>query len=168
MGWSTEFPALLTRLHELEFGFDVMDFEPYNQFWPSSQNSSWFQAWTGNESVEADGFRVFGTDGTGGQVAFWLVNHGAKLFDQPVVFLGSEGETGVVACDFGDYLWLLAGSIGPMEAVEYGADKAKPQKHFEDFAREVAPGKQKTPAEVLALAKAKHPGFEAWIESMCR
>ncbi len=168
MGWSTEFPAPLARLHELEFDFDVMDFEPYDEFWPSSENSSWLQAWTGNEAAESEGFRVFGMDGTGGQVAFWLANDGAELLDQPVVFLGSEGETGVVACDFGDYLWLLAGGIGPKEAVEYGADEAKPQQHFEDFAREVAPEKQKMPAEVLALAKAKHPGFEAWIDSMCR
>lgn len=59
-------------------------------------------------------FRVFGQDGTGGYAAFWLVREGRGLVEQPVVFLGSEGETGVIARDLADFLWLLveAGS-GP-------------------------------------------------------
>ncbi|GAA2605373.1 hypothetical protein GCM10010304_64130 [Streptomyces roseoviolaceus] len=38
------------------------------------------------------------------------------MADRPVVFLGSEGDTAVVARDLNDFLWLLADGYGPLEA----------------------------------------------------
>ena len=52
-----------------------------------------------------------GKDGSGGQAAFWLVRVGEQLTHQPVVFLGCEGETGVVARNLDGYLWLLAAGL---------------------------------------------------------
>ncbi|MDJ0345135.1 hypothetical protein QMK19_31840 [Streptomyces sp. H10-C2] len=63
--------------------------------------------------LNGDSFRVFGQDGTGGYAAFWLVRPGRSLVEQPVVFLGSEGDVGVVARDLAGYLWLLAEGFGP-------------------------------------------------------
>nr|WP_221383002.1 hypothetical protein [Actinoplanes polyasparticus] len=35
-----------------------------------------------------------------------------------MVFLGSEGELAVIARNLGDYLWLLANGVGPLETVD--------------------------------------------------
>ena len=81
-------PAVLRELHTLEFHY-------------------------------ADGEGIdFGQDGSGGYVAFWLIRLGEDLLRQPIVYFGSEGEIGVVAANFSDYLWLLAGGIGPVEAID--------------------------------------------------
>lgn len=93
---------------------------------------------------------------------------GADLLDQPVVFFGSEGEIGVVAYDFADYLWLLAGGVGPMEAVEHGADEAKPHAAFTALAIQHAPGAKKTPSEVLARARGVYPTFSDGFMAQCR
>jgi len=77
--------------------------------------TDWFRAWTGNSEVDGDALRVFGQDGTGGYAAFWLNRPGQALEEQPVVFLGSEGETGVIAPDLGAFPW-PAGGFGPSEA----------------------------------------------------
>jgi hypothetical protein len=79
-------------------------------------------AWTRNPGHEAE-FYVFGADGTGSSVAFWLV-HDAPLEAQPVVFLGSEGEGDVrpVAKDLPSFLSLLAAGIGPREAPDSNSD----------------------------------------------
>ncbi|MFI2431741.1 hypothetical protein [Streptomyces sp. NPDC018693] len=71
--------------------------------------------------MSGDAFRVFGRDGTGGYAAFRPVRPvrpDAELVDQPVVFLGSEGKTGVVARNLSDFLWVLADGLGPLEATD--------------------------------------------------
>ncbi|MFI8266555.1 hypothetical protein [Streptomyces sp. NPDC085665] len=78
-----------------------------------STSTEWFRAWTGNRELIGDRFRVFGQDGTGGYAALWLIRPDRVLVEQPIVFLGSEGETGVVALDLGTFLWLLADGFGP-------------------------------------------------------
>ncbi|MFD9817992.1 hypothetical protein [Streptomyces violascens] len=40
---------------------------------------------------------MFGQSGTGGYAAVWLGRQDEDLADQSIVFLGSEGETAVVA-----------------------------------------------------------------------
>ncbi|MFF4453234.1 SMI1/KNR4 family protein [Streptomyces goshikiensis] len=105
------------------------DFEPFPAFLSAAETTDWFQAWTGNSELDGNDFRVFGQDGTGGYAAIWLIRPGRPLAEQPVVFLGSEGETGVVARDLGDFLWLLADGFGPWEAAtSYEPDwKAHPK-----------------------------------------
>jgi hypothetical protein len=71
---------------------------------PPDETASWFRAWTGNPEADASRFRFFGKDGTGGHASFWRVQPDADLLRQPIVFLGSEGQTAVVACDFHAYL----------------------------------------------------------------
>lgn len=73
-------------------------------------------------------FRIFGQDGTGGLAAFWLVRMGESIAGQPVVFLGSEGETGVVARDLAAYLWLLADGYGPLEATMHPRHEHDPRR----------------------------------------
>jgi hypothetical protein len=165
------FPPVLAQLHELEFDYDDgngIDFEPYEQFQSAEENADWIRAWTGNQELDAAEYRIFGQDGTGGLVAFWLVDADADLVAQPIVFFGSEGEVGVVACDFADYLWLLAQGVGPMEAVESGAEQAKANEAFATFAQAHAADARKTAADVLARAKEAYPTFAEDIQALFR
>lgn len=166
------FPKPLAELSELEFDYDDgegIDFEPYQEFQPAEENAAWIQAWTGNKELTGEEYRVFGQDGTGGYAAFWMVHPGKPVLEQPVVFFGSEGELGVVASSFGDYLWLLAAGIGPMEAVEYGADDDdEPDEAFTAFAMKHAKAHKKSAKEVLEAAQKAFPTFEADIRALCK
>jgi hypothetical protein len=90
---------------------DYIDFRIHSQ-----PDVSFISGWTQNTGHEAE-FYVFGADGAGGGVAFWLVKD-APLAKQPVVYIGSEGEGSVrpVAKDLPDFLELLAAGLGPSEA----------------------------------------------------
>jgi hypothetical protein len=96
---------------------------------------SWIRAWTGNPSLTAEEYRVFGQDGTGGYAAFWCVRPGAPILQQPIVFSVTEGAVGVLASHFADYLWLLAGGFGPFEALSYSESERLPNQQFSAFAR---------------------------------
>lgn len=169
--FDTEFPALLSELHELEFDYadgEGIDFEPYEEFQSAKENASWIKAWTGNKELTASEYRVFGQDGTGGYAAFWIVRPTKDLLEQPIVFFGSEGELGVVARSFEDYLWLLAEGVGPLEALSYIGEKRKPTPDFAAFAKEHAPKAKKSAKEVIAAAKKEFPDFEEKIRALCR
>ncbi|MGS2613885.1 SMI1/KNR4 family protein [Micromonospora sp. LZ34] len=166
-------PTPLSEAHEV--GFDYrggagVDFEPYPDFLDAGETAEWSRAWTGNAEVDGSEFRVFGQDGTGGLAAFWLVRPGEPIEQQPVVFLGSEGETGVVAQNLWAYLWLLADGFGPWEATEYPNHEHEPRTdpRVMEIAERWAPSHRMSAGEVIAAAREEFPGFEALIESMCR
>jgi len=160
---------VLAALHQLEFSYDDgIDFEPFEEFFPAEENTVWIQAWTGNEGLDGAEFRIFGQDGTGGYAAFWLVREGRPIEDQPIVFFGSEGEVGVVASNLADYLWLLADGLGPLEAVEYGAESAKANPEFARFAQEHAAAAKRPAAELLARARAEFPSFAEDFLGQCQ
>jgi len=163
----------LNKLHHLNFDYadgDGYDFEPYSEFLSESETCDWIRAWTGNNELDGAEFLVFGQDGTGGYAAFWNVRSGAPVLDQPVVFFGSEGSIGVVARSFADYLWLLAGGVGPSEAIEQpnrapATDSVSAV--FRRFAEEHTTGEQRTPNEVLNAAQREFPEFNKHIEALC-
>lgn len=174
-----EFPAALTALSSIEFPWDYdekteepapgnIDYEPYQEFDSAEETTDWIRAWTGNEELDGAAFRVFGQDGTGGLVASWLVRPGQALAEQPVAFFGSEGEAGIVATSLGEFLWLLAGGVGPQEAVEFGSDSGVPHDELRAVAEKYSGLPPRTPAEVLAKARAEFPGFNQTVESWCR
>jgi hypothetical protein len=169
--WDTTLPSALRELHRLEFDYadgDGIDFEPYEAFLSSTETAKWFNAWTGNAEANGAEFRVFGQDGSGGYAAFWLVAPARTVLEQPVVFLGSEGEKGVVAVNFDDYLWLLASGIGPYEAVAYPGLNGKPNVSFKRFAQQHSSVAALLPPQIVAKASSAYPGFPSWIESLCR
>lgn len=147
---------------------DGIDFEAYEQFQPAKDNADWFPLWTGNKDLDGSEYRVFGQDGTGGYAAFWMIRPGKEVLEQPIVFFGSEGEVGVVARDFTDYVWLLAGGVGPMEAVEGRTSGRQATPHLAAFAERHAPRQRKSVDEVIARAKAEFPKFEASIRALCK
>lgn len=163
-------PELVSLANQLPYEYadgDGIDFEPHDTFMSIEDTAHWFQAWTGNPNADASKFRVFGQDGTGGYIAFWTVRPGSDLLEQPVVFLGSEGETAVVARNFHDYLWLLAAGIGPYEAASYSDAPRVSQPELESFALRNAPP-ARTATQVLQDAQAEFPLFVQGIEDQCR
>ncbi|MFI1482944.1 SMI1/KNR4 family protein [Streptomyces sp. NPDC020747] len=168
-----QFPAALAAAMAVRFdcaGGDGVDFEPFAAFLSADDATDWFRAWTGNGEVNGDGFRVFGQDGTGGYVAFWLIRPGRALVEQPVVFLGSEGETGVVACSLGAFLWLLAGGFGPWEAATSYEPGWVPHSHREltAVAEQFAPDHRAPAAAVIEQATREFPDFDDTIMEFCR
>ncbi|KJK45351.1 hypothetical protein UK23_26385 [Lentzea aerocolonigenes] len=173
------FPAALVALSGIEFPWDYddkteeaapgnIDYEPYQEFDSAEETTDWIRSWTGNKELDGDAFRVFGQDGTGGLVTSWLVRPGQPLVDQPVAFFGSEGEAGIVASSLGEFLWLLAGGVGPQEAVEFGSDSGVPHDELRAVAEEHSGSGPRTPAEVLETARAEFPQFSRTVESWCR
>ena len=165
-------PAELVEAHRE--GFDYrdgagIDFEPYAEFLDAVETTEWWRAWTGNATVDGAQFRIFGQDGTGGMAGFWCVREDEPLSHQPVVFLGSEGETGVVARDLAAYLWLLAGGFGPYEAAMYpqhGHDPI-PDVRLTGVAQRYASARQSA-ADVIGAARDEFPDFTKMIAGVCR
>lgn len=169
------FPAVLAAAMAVRLecmGEDGVDFEPYESFLTAEETTEWFRAWTGNGEVTGDDFRVFGQDGTGGYAAFWLVRPGRELAEQPVVFLGSEGETGVVARDLGAFLWLLADGSGPWEAATAYAPEPGPaargNRDLAALAERLAPDLRASATAITAQAARDFPDFDDTIMKLCR
>ncbi|MEV6236068.1 SMI1/KNR4 family protein [Lentzea sp. NPDC051838] len=173
------FPAALVALSGIEFPWDYnekteepapsnIDYEPYDEFDSAEETTDWIRSWTGNKELDGDAFRMFGQDGTGGIATLWLVRPGQPLVEQPVAFFGSEGEIGIVARSLGEFLWLLAGGVGPQEAVEFGSDSGVPHDELLAVARKYSGIEPRTPAEVLAAAREEFPSFNRTVESWCR
>lgn len=163
-------PAELAASAAVGFDYDHgdgVDFEPFDGFLSADETRSWFRAWTGDPDATGDEFRVFGQDGSGGYAAFWLVRPQSALVDQPVVFLGSEGELGVVARDLAAYLWLLADGFGPFEAVQYPTRPASPVPAFTAIAERYAPERRQSASDVIAEAGQEFPAFEDTILELC-
>lgn len=153
-------PAVLQELHTLECNYAGgagIDFEPCSEFLSEEETRSWFQAWTGNKEVSGIAYRIFGRDGSGGYAAFWLARPDGDLLGQPIVFLGSEGELGVVAANFSDYLWLLAGGVGPAEAILSPGLHRCSDPAFTAFARHHSATAHLGAKEVVARAQTEFP-----------
>jgi hypothetical protein len=154
-------PAALAAAHAEGFSadHDGHDFEPYDEFMWSVETLEWWQSWTGNPTAGAAPFRVFGQDGSGGLAAFWIRVPDAPIETQPIVFLGSEGELKVIASNLGDYLWLLANGVGPLETVDGIHRTTTPtppltviaQRYTGDTHRPTAPVIEAAQAELCAL-----------------
>ncbi|MFJ3901062.1 SMI1/KNR4 family protein [Streptomyces sp. NPDC090025] len=174
-----QFPAALAAAMAVRLrciGEDGVDFEPYESFLTAEETTDWIRAWTSNAELSGDDFRVFGQDGTGGYAALWLVRTGRELGEQPVVFLGSEGETGVVARDLGAFLRLLADGFGPWEAVTLYDPEPDPESDWVPgahpdlaaVAEQFAPGRRASAADIIGRAAHEFPDFDDTIMKLCR
>lgn len=148
--------------------FPPVDFELFEEFLDSDDTTDWFRGWTGNPEADGDQFRVFGQTADGGYAAFWLVREDAPLAEQPIVFLGSEGETGVVACDLPSFLWLVADGSGPYEATEHPTRRSNPHPEFTAIAEKHAGTERMTAREVVAAARDEFPDFEDTMAELSR
>jgi hypothetical protein len=167
------FPAALAALARIDFPYDdeelgSFDYEAYEEFESAEDTTGWLRSWTGDDGLDGAAFRVFGQDGTGGLVAIWLVRTGKPLAEQPVVFFGSEGAAGVVAASLGEYLWLLADGVGPMEAVEFETTEGVAHAGLRAVAEEHSGIPPRSADAVVSAARAEFPDFSATVESWCR
>ena len=124
----------------------------------------WLRAWTSTDILDPSAFRVFGQDGTGGYAALWLAREGESITEQPVVFLGSERDMGVVASYLADFLWLLADGSGPLEAVDEPDRPSRPHLELTAVAERHASGARKSAIEVITLARERFPDLVPLIE----
>lgn len=156
----TQFPDLLKKLHQLDFNYDDgIDFEPYQEFLSSEETHECLEAYTGNDQVDGSTLRIFGQDGTCGYAAFWVVDKDKDLLNQPIVFLGSEGENGVVAKDFNDYLWLLTQNHGLLEAIQYPENTDKTNDTFFNFAKQYSQSICRPVMTIIEDAQNEHSDF---------
>ena len=163
-----QIPDVLRQLNSMDFDYadgEGIDFEPFSEFLSLDKTRKWIQAWTGNTSLDGHEYLVFGSDGAGGSAAFWCCESDKDILDQPIVFFGSEGELAVIASNFGDYLWLLAGNLGPAEATLYPEQRVT-HADFMKFAEANSTTTKKTSLEVLSLAQSGFPDFQDKIRSL--
>ena len=163
------FPKELYDFHQIEIDYrkNDIDYEPFNDFCSSIEATDWIRSWTGNNFIDADDFLIFGQDGAGGYAAIWLKRKSDDLLQQPIVFFGSEGQLGVVAQSFYDYVWLFAGGIGPYEAVEDTCKVSSAISKFESFAKHLSPKNKNAPPIIIKKAQEEFPNFVSQIEALC-
>jgi hypothetical protein len=144
------------------------DFEPYSQFEAPDTTAWWFRLWTGNEDADSSKFRFFGATGAGDYVGFWLARPGMPIAEQPVIYIGSEGQCAVITRDLADLLWVFANGFGPGEAFSDPSRETQPDEEFHAIAERHAPGRRRSTAEIVAAARAEFPHFPEIIDAMCR
>ncbi|MGW1812751.1 SMI1/KNR4 family protein [Streptomyces sp. NPDC002125] len=176
------FPAALTDVAKVDFyyghdetGEDAdegnyrVDFEPYTDFTSRESTAALFRSWTGNKEADGAAYLPFGQDGTGGQAMIWHTRPDCPLADQPIVFLGSEGECGVVAGNLSDFLWVLADGFGPMEAALDDEDlTSAPDETLTRLAEHHATTPRRTAREIVTETRAEFPTFKEDIWGLCR
>ena len=169
------FPAGLAEAAKIGFEWDEetsdspdVDWEFYAQFEAPEETAWWFRLWTGNDDVDGSQFRFFGTTGAGDYAGFWLIRPGAPLTEQPIIYISSETDRGVVARNLGDLLWIFANGAGPAEAFKYTNMETKPNEAFRAIAERYAPGMSRSTVELVDAAQDEFPEFPELIESMCQ
>jgi len=163
-------PEILTSLHSIEIDYaegEGIDFEPFEDFYSLEDTSDWIKAWTGNAGLDGAEYLIFGQDGTGGYVAIWCLHNLNNILKQPIVFFGSEGETGVIAKNMCEYVWLFAGGFGPYEAITSPNQQRKMLPEFLEFAETNFSLCRHTPKEIINRAKREYPDFEKHIDALC-
>ena len=165
------FPPALADVSRVEFDYEDgegVDFEPYDAFDSAEKTTDWLRQWTGNHELDGDAYRIFGQDGTGGLAAIWYTRPGRQLAEQPVVFLGSEGECGVVAGNLSDFLWVLADGFGPMEAALHEDREARPNAVLAHLAEQHAATTRRPARDIITEAKAEFSTFAEDLYQLCR
>ncbi|WP_217245700.1 SMI1/KNR4 family protein [Streptomyces sp. AC602_WCS936] len=169
-GDNRRLPPALADMARVEIDYadgDGIDFEPYDAFEPADETTHWLRQWTGNSALDGAAYRVFGQDGSGGLAALWYGRPGRPLAEQPVVYMGSEGECGVVADSLSDFLWLLADGTGPAEAVLFGP-RSRPDPTLTALAERHATTPRRPAADIVAQARTAFPAFAGDVEALCR
>ncbi|MFC5957106.1 SMI1/KNR4 family protein [Streptomyces pratens] len=165
------FPPALADLARVGIDYadgDGIDFEPYSTFCSAEETTDWLRQWTGNPELDGDAYRLFGQDGTGGLAAIWYGRPGRPLAEQPVVFMGSEGECGVVAGNLSDFLWVPADGIGPLESVLYEEHKSRPNAELTQLAGRHATTPRRPARDIITEARTEFPTFADDIDELCR
>lgn len=155
--WTT-FPAVLVELNDWVNGGRAgeIDFEMYESFNEQYKPSDW----TRNPATDDELF-TFAMDGTGGQVAIWRRDPGGSHDDQPIVFMGSEGEVKPLAMSLPGFLFLIASGLGPLE-ITSGGEPAENEEMMA-WVKESYPDVATDTTAILDEAAKKLADFEAHL-----
>ncbi|QES47938.1 SMI1/KNR4 family protein [Streptomyces venezuelae] len=171
-GEDRRFPPALAEVATVEFVYgdsaevegEGVDFMPYAEFEPAEETTQWVRAWTANHELDGGA----GQDGSGGLAALWMARPGRPLAEQPVVFMGSEGESGLVAANLSDLLWVLADGFGPREAALHPDREPLPDPVLAEIAARHAVTPRRAAREIVLTARAEFPSFEEDLDELCR
>lgn len=175
-------PPPLRAIMDARYNYDDrrgVAFEPYLELEPVAETGWWLRHWTGNPDVTGEEFRPFGRDGGGGYVCSWMIREAADLVDQPVVYLGSDGDVAVLAADAWDALWFFAHGFGPHDVpteLEPGErcftpeqDRVvQPHAELSSSADRLAPGRRRPMEQIVAEAAVDVPDLRVWVDELCR
>lgn len=135
------------------------------------------QAWLGALPSDGTRFVVFAQDGTGSLYCVWLRPGHDDVDKAPVVYLGSEGELGVLGKDPAAFLEFVASGMSfdghggsffdPIEDEDdedYVAEVADRRARVAEYVmRRTGKAELRHPAAVRAEAEAAYPDLEQWI-----
>jgi hypothetical protein len=160
-------PSIFAGLAEA--GIEYAEFELCD---PSESESN-LRAWLGG--LPADGSRVmtFAQDGTGSYFGVWLRAEHANPETAPIVFLGSEGETAVLAKDARAFIEQLgAAKVFDGHRGTFFADEDEDEDTTARRERTASFAKQtleldalREPEAIKAEAEAAWPDFQAWVDA---
>nr|WP_315467756.1 hypothetical protein [uncultured Undibacterium sp.] len=159
----------INELSKLEIINWPIDYE-YN-FKTDDDLRNTFGHWFGGSRWKEDGdtFVQFGQDGTGSMYLLWFYPN--SDIEPPVVFMGSEGETFVVASNIVDFAKQLASGklfyngewLEPEEGEEIEVDWALLRSEVENKFGAL----DQEPQKLTELAVSQHPDFRGWVDSKC-
>lgn len=164
-------PAALAKAHDLPWweGREHYDFQPFDEFMWSVEMLETWQDWINDRSVTTTPLRAFGQDSAGGLVAFWARDPSEPVESQAIVFLGSEGEFSAVAENLGDYLWLLAQSVGPVEVVcGYDHAPSRPIPPLVALARQYTGLTSRSLNDLVEAARMCSQEFKSYVYSVAK
>jgi hypothetical protein len=161
----SKLPSLFEGLADV--GAEHAEFELRD---PADSDSD-IQAWLGALPSDGTRFVVFAQDGTGSLYCVWLQPGHDEVETAPIVYLGSEGELGVLGKDPAAFLEFVASGMsfdghgGSFFDPDEGDEEALARR--EQVAEWVKQRTGKTdlrhPDEVRAEAEAAYPGLEQWV-----
>lgn len=140
-------PDKLAQMKKKKFHLEHLDgFE----FQEADQETldAWFNTKNGNQSKY---LYSFAQDGTGGMFCLWSESGSNDLENGQVVYLSSEGDFGVLAANFDDFLSVLAGGLNLYDLVFYGNTTQYYELIYDD--------------DEILEAKSNHQKLVKWIQT---
>jgi hypothetical protein len=156
-----DYPKALTELRaivagKLELELDLWVYEEFNWTYKPSD-------WTRNPKSDETLFS-FAKDGVGGQALVWMRSRDWQ--DNPVAFLGRDGEIAVIAATFAEFATLVAAGISPYSIASDSLPEAPKKVPTVEKWRVKHFGKANKPiAKILERGRALLPKFRAHVES---
>jgi hypothetical protein len=158
-----EYPKALTELRailegQLKLELDLWVYEEFNWTYKPSD-------WTRNPKSDETLFS-FAKDGVGGQALIWMREGAKPGRDNPVAFLGRDGEVAVIAATFAEFAALLAAGISPYSvASDSIPEEVSAVPLVEDWRAHHFGQNHHSIAEILERGRALLPEFRALVES---
>lgn len=171
-------PANLTKCSDQDLYLMFLDGFEFVPDYDSEDFTAWFRT---TATDHRNYLCRFAQEGTGGLFCFWNQQGGDDYSNSPVVYLGSEGERGVAARNFDDFLRVLSSGFILFslvfadeeyhfsEADEDPEDRLENETSFREFVSWLEKECNILPAQNVKGMRADlstlNAEFESWIEA---